>query len=317
MELRQLRYFVRVVELKSMGRAALELDLATSTLSQQISQLEGELATRLLQRRSTGVYPTDAGLDFFRQAQLILRQCEAAVSVAQKGRLSGHVSVGLAGTTAAMLAVPFVLAMRSRYPAVRVRIVEGLSGHLESLLNSRQLDLAILFDADAARRWSVIPLLDEQLFVIGRADLPGLPAGAETTLAGLDGLPLILPSGSHTLRTLVLEAFRQGGGTPNVVVEIDGVGSLMDAVRAGIGASIQPGALLSRLAPGGRHGDAAGLRAVRIADERMRRTSLLASLSDDELSPAGLAARVVMTELARQLADDGTWAGAASIAGPR
>lgn len=306
MELRQLKYFVRVVALRSMGRAALELDLATSTLSQQISQLEGELSTRLLQRKSTGVEPTDAGLDFFHQAQLILRQCEAAASIAQKGRLSGHVSVGLAGTTAAMLAVPFVRAMRERYPGVRVRIVEGLSGHLEGLLNSRQLDLAILFDADAARRWSLIPLLDERLFLIARPDLPGLPAQDEAPVQALAGLPLILPGGSHTLRTLVFDAWRQAGATPDVVVEIDGVASLMDAVRAGLGASIQPGAVLSRLDPN-------SLRAIRLADASVRRTSLLASLSDDELSPAGLAARVVMTALARRLAQDGSWAGATAL----
>ena len=52
MELRQMRYFVRVVELGSMGRAATELGLVTSALSQQISRLESELSTRLLQRIS-------------------------------------------------------------------------------------------------------------------------------------------------------------------------------------------------------------------------------------------------------------------------
>ena len=55
MELRQLRYFVRVVELGSMGRAADDLGVVTSALSQQISRLEGELATRLLQRGARGV----------------------------------------------------------------------------------------------------------------------------------------------------------------------------------------------------------------------------------------------------------------------
>ena len=54
MELRQIRYFVRVVELGSMSRAALELDMVQSALSQQISRLEGELSTRLLQRTAKG-----------------------------------------------------------------------------------------------------------------------------------------------------------------------------------------------------------------------------------------------------------------------
>jgi LysR family tcuABC transcriptional regulator len=54
-ELRQLRYFVRIVEAGSMSRAALELDMVQSALSQQIGRLEGELATRLLQRTPQGV----------------------------------------------------------------------------------------------------------------------------------------------------------------------------------------------------------------------------------------------------------------------
>ena len=54
MELRQLRYFVRTVELGSMGRAALDLGMVQSALSQQISRLEGELSTRLLQRTAKG-----------------------------------------------------------------------------------------------------------------------------------------------------------------------------------------------------------------------------------------------------------------------
>ncbi|WP_313759778.1 LysR family transcriptional regulator, partial [Diaphorobacter nitroreducens] len=70
MELRQLRYFVRVVELGSMSRAALDLNLVQSALSQQITRLEGELATRLLHRTPRGVAPTEAGAAFFREAQL-------------------------------------------------------------------------------------------------------------------------------------------------------------------------------------------------------------------------------------------------------
>lgn len=50
MELRQLRYFMKVLESASISRAALELNLVQSALSQQISRLERELSTRLLQR---------------------------------------------------------------------------------------------------------------------------------------------------------------------------------------------------------------------------------------------------------------------------
>jgi LysR family tcuABC transcriptional regulator len=310
MELRQLRYFVKACELGSMGHAALELGLATSALSQQISRLEGELATRLLNRGSTGVAPTDAGLAFLQQAQLTLRHADEAVRAAQQARLSGHVSIGLPPTTSSVLGVPLMRAMAERYPAVRLHLVEALSGHLGAMLNARRLDLAVLFQADAARRWSVLPLLDEKLFVIGRPDLPGLPAGRQVRLAQLGALPLIMPSAAHGLRATLAAAFARVRVTPNVVAEIDGLALLMDAVRAGHGATLQPGAATARLASGEAHEE---LARIRVADPQVGRRSLLTSLSDDELSPAALATRVVIADVARQLVRDGRWAGARTI----
>lgn len=131
MELRQLRYFARIVETGSMGRAALDLNIGVSALSQQIARLENELAIRLLQRTSRGVTPTSAGLAFYSQAQLALRHADDAILAAREARLSGHVSVGMAPSTASVLGVPFINAMRESYPDVRLHLVESLSGNLE------------------------------------------------------------------------------------------------------------------------------------------------------------------------------------------
>jgi LysR family tcuABC transcriptional regulator len=301
MELRQLRYFVRVVEAGSIGRAAMSLGMVTSALSQQISRLEGELATRLLQRSASGVVPTDAGLAFFRQAQLSLRHADDAIQAAQQARLAGHVSVGLPSTTAAILGAPFVQAMNQRYPDIRLHLVEALSGHLADMLNGRQLDLAIVFHAEAARRWSVTPLLDEPLFLCARRDMPGLPAGPTTRLDEIAGLTLVLPGGRHGLRASVNLAFQQAGHVPRVVAEVDGLALLMDVVQLGYAATIQPSSATARIAPG-------QLAMARIDEADLFRPNLLASLSDDELSPAALAARLVLADVSRRLARDGKWA---------
>ncbi len=306
MELRQLRYFIRTVELGSMGRAAADLGLVTSALSQQISRLEGELATRLLRRTAAGVVPTDAGLAFLHQAQLAVRHADAAVHAAQQSRLTGHVSVGLAPTTASVLGLPLMQALRERYPDVRLHLVESLSGHLAGMLNGRQLDLAVLFHTDAARRWSVMPLLHERLFLIAPPTLPGLPAGPperRVALAALADLPLILPSGPHGLRSTIDGAFAAAQARAQVVMEIDSLPLLMDAVTAGFGATLQPGAAIARL-------DAAQLTLREIADPQASRQNLLVSLSDDELSPAALAVRVVLADVARGLVRAGRWPGA-------
>lgn len=303
MELRQLRYFVKVCELRSMGRAALELGVVTSALSQQISRLESELSTRLLRRSSTGVAPTDAGLAFLQQAQLTLRHADEAMRAAQQARLSGHVSVGLAPTTAAVLGIPLMQAMQARYPDVRLHLVESLSGNLSAMLQARQLDLAVLFKTDTPRRWSIEPLLDESLFVLAARHLSLRPVTAKVRLAQLAELPLIMPSAGHGLRATLTAAFERVRIVPKVVAEIDGLALLMDAVRAGFGATIQPGAALARQPQD-------EVSSSRIADAHVGRRNLLVSLSDDELSPAALAARVVLADTARTLVMEGRWAGA-------
>lgn len=303
MELRQLRYFVRIIETGSMGSAAQDLDIGVSALSQQMSRLENELAIRLLQRTSRGVTPTNAGLAFYSQAQLALRHADDAILAAREARLSGHVSVGMAPSTASILGIPFIHAMQENYADVRLHVVESLSGNLERMINTRQIDLAVVFQKDKILRWSARPILEEQLFLIGShallAALPDHPITPEQ----LAGIPLIMPSQGHGLRGRLDAVCQEHALNVEIVAEIDGLALLMRAVRDGLGATLQPGAAISHL-------DNDALRVIGVHNPVLSRPNFLVSLSDDELTPAGLAARVVLTKVMRQLVDAGEWPGA-------
>lgn len=303
MELRQLRYFVRIIETGSMGSAAQDLDIGVSALSQQMSRLENELAICLLQRTSRGVTPTNAGLAFYSQAQLALRHADDAILAAREARLSGHVSVGMAPSTASILGIPFIHAMQENYADVRLHVVESLSGNLERMINTRQIDLAIVFQKDKILRWSARPILEEQLFLIGShallAALPDNPITPEQ----LAGIPLIMPSQGHGLRGRLDAVCQEHALNVEIVAEIDGLALLMRAVRDGLGATLQPGAAISHL-------DNDALRVIGVHNPVLSRPNFLVSLSDDELTPAGLAARVVLTKVMRQLVDAGEWPGA-------
>ncbi|HSV45662.1 MAG TPA: LysR substrate-binding domain-containing protein, partial [Ramlibacter sp.] len=233
---------------------------------------------------------------------------------AQQARLSGTVSVGLAPTTSAVLGLPLMQAMRERYPDVRLHMVESMSGHLTAMLNARQLDLAVLFDtrlhqarqAGGGRRWGVMPLLEEDLFLVRRAGAPRLPA--EIAIADLADEPLILPTGPHGLRSTLDTAFAGAGIAPRVVLEVDSLAMVMAAVDAGLGSTLQPWAAL------GRYPDAAQrFQCARLTDAPARRVNLLCTLSDDELSPAALAARVVLIDCVRSLVGEGRWFGATAL----
>jgi LysR family tcuABC transcriptional regulator len=296
-----------------MSRAALDLNMVQSALSQQITRLEGELATRLLHRSPQGVTPTEAGVAFYREAQLTLRHADQAVRAAQQSRLSGTVTVGLAPTTSAVMGLPLMRAMRTRYPDVRLHMVESMSGHLGDMLNARQLDLAVLFDSrrypqDSAgdkRRWQVQALLEEDLYLIRARKTPAVPLPDTLRMSALKTEPLILPTGGHGLRSTLDAVFARAKLVPNIVMEVDSLSMLMAAVDAGMGATVQPWAAL------GRHPDAAQrFQIARIADKQAQRINLLCSLSEDELSPAALAARVVLKDCVKSLIQTEAWTGA-------
>ncbi|MBX3631908.1 MAG: LysR family transcriptional regulator, partial [Simplicispira sp.] len=77
MDLRQLGYFVRVVELGSLTRAATVLRIAQPALGIQIKKLEVEFGAPLLVRHSRGVEPTDVGALLFEQAKALLTSADA------------------------------------------------------------------------------------------------------------------------------------------------------------------------------------------------------------------------------------------------
>ncbi|OMP96747.1 tricarballylate utilization LysR family transcriptional regulator TcuR [Raoultella terrigena] len=303
MELRQLRYFVRIVETGSMGSAALDLNIGVSALSQQMTRLESELSIRLLQRTSRGVTPTSAGLAFYFQAQLALRHADDAILAAREARLSGHVSVGMAPSTASILGMPFINAMRESYADVRLHVVESLSGNLERMINTRQIDLAVVFQKEKILRWGARPILEERLFLIGTYAVLADITDDAISPSQLANIPLIMPSQGHGLRGR-LEAIGQEHAIKlDIAAEIDGLTLLMRAVRSGLGATLQPGAAISHL-------DKEALRVIGVHNPILSRPNFLVSLSDDELTPAGLAARVVLSKVMRQLVDAGSWPGA-------
>jgi len=280
--------------------------MATSALSQQISRLESELSTRLLIRGTSGVTPTEAGYAFSRHATLALRHIDAASESAQGARLSGVVSLGLAPTTASILALPLIRAMARRYPNIRLQLVEGMSGHLAGLLKQRQIDLAVLFNDEAVAfaKSEAIPLLDERLFLIGaKSRTEDIHDYHPIALAQLEKLPLILPSRSHGLRASLDRSFAICATRPQIVMEIDSLAVILDIVADGLGYTIQPGAALARPLSD-------KLRVHSIADQDARRANLLASLAEQELSPAALALRAQLRLVITNLVRDGKWLGA-------
>jgi LysR family tcuABC transcriptional regulator len=307
MDIRQLKYFVQIVESGSLAKASRQLFIAQPALSQQMARLEGEVGKPLLVRSSRGVAPTENGEALYHHAKFMLRQMEQAVAVARQetAAVSGRVALGLAPTTVCQLGLPLTLHLRARYPGLRLNVVEGLSGHLEHMTRNGQLDLAVLFSQTAASDLSVEPLLDEELFVILPAASPLVPCDRTSLpLREVARLPLILPSPGHGLRRRIALEFERINLPLDAVAEIDSLPLLMSCVAQGMGATIKPMAAIRSL------GDTPQRwRCLRIDDAAMTRPNYLYALPPQKLSPCAVVVRDELRRVVRQLVDTGAWQG--------
>ena len=123
MELRQLRYFVRLAETLNFSEAAKTLCITQSTLSQQIKQLEQELDTQLLLRTSRSVALTEAGdelLPYARRTLIDAEECTARISDL-KNVLCGTLNIGVTYSFGPMLTETLVSFMKV-YPHVKLNI---------------------------------------------------------------------------------------------------------------------------------------------------------------------------------------------------
>jgi LysR family transcriptional regulator, regulatory protein for tcuABC len=306
MDMRQLRYFVQIVESGSLAKASRQLFIAQPALSQQMARLEQEVGKPLLVRSSRGVTATENGTALYHHAKFMLRQLDQAVSVARQdtAALSGRVTLGLAPTTNCQIGLPLIRHLREKLPGVIVNVVEGLSGHLEHMTRVGQLDLAVLFNQKAAAELTVEPLLEEDLFVILPRSSTLVAADRESlTLAEIADLPLILPSPGHGLRRRVALEFDRANIDIDPVAEIDSLPLLMHCLADGMGATIKPMAAIHAL----DKPDA--WRALTIAGAQLSRTNYLYALPPQKLSPCAAVVRDELKLLVRRLITSGEWQG--------
>lgn len=283
MDLRNLRYFVEIVEHGSMKRAAESLYVAQPALSQQVKKLEQELGVKLLSRSVRGVVPTPAGQALLQHARLILDQVHEAREAILAGQCEPHgdVVLGLPSSISAVLSVPLIVRMQEALPKVSLRVVEGTSGYVLEWLRAGQLDWCVLHEVQREAGVSAELLLHEELFLIERA--LERPRRKSVRFAELGGMDLILPGRDQGLRAMLELVARQHDVELVPKVEIDAFTQLKALTRLGIGKTILSRAAVAEEVARGE------LNAVRIVAPRLERHMYLARASNRRPSPAARA----------------------------
>ncbi|MFL9935933.1 LysR substrate-binding domain-containing protein [Paraburkholderia sp. RL18-103-BIB-C] len=305
MDLRQLRYFVAIVDAGSMARAAERIFVAQTSLSEHIKALERTLGTTLLERHPRGVRPTRAGRVLYEHANAILKMQQVIVEEVKScgDEVQGTVSVGMPNTVSEILAAPLLEAVLTHLPGVRLCLVQGFSGTLERSLLDGKLDISLLFITapQAAERLAVTHLLDEAMFVVmsnARAS-----RREAVRVAELEHEPLFCPHAEHGLTKVIMAYARHHGATLRIGAEVDSLPAMIGAATRELGYAVLPGGVFhaSELPP-----DVALLPFDPPLDRPL-------SLCKPRLRPAGsavLAVEATLLDVVGELVASGQWKGA-------
>lgn len=312
MEIRQIKYFVAVIDCGSLSRAARQVHVAQSALSKQMSALEDELGVQLFHRSHNGVTPSEAGKVFYEYALGMLKHLvDARAAVSSSPELvSGSIIVALPQSVATLLAMPLLRAVAARYPQVSFHLNEELTGNVMDQLTRGRVDLALFSSLDLPSQVLFSPLIEEDFYLIHRANAPDAPAAGEVSLAQALARPLVFPSQAHghCTRTLVERAVKERGlAAGDIAMEVNSVHILKSAVEAGIGHTIMPLNLAMREIEDGR------LVAHRIAVDGFSRTLGICSCASMPASPLKTLISELIREVVRSMCECGDWPGGRAL----
>lgn len=231
MEFRQLRYFVKVAELRSFSEASKALFISQSTLSQQIKQLEEELGVELLVRDSRHVSMSDYGEQYLPYAKQVLKDVDTSTERMNDVRQLkiGTLNVGATYTFCPLLA-DTVRDYMKKYPGIKLKIYCRSMENLMEMLEHGQLDVALSYKS--LQSYDDIDshiLFNSNLCVIAGKDNP-VAKKKRIRLAELENLPLVLPAKGLQARNAFDSLLYGQNFKFDVRLEIDDLSMLLDMV---------------------------------------------------------------------------------------
>jgi DNA-binding transcriptional LysR family regulator len=230
----EMQIFVRIVERRSFTQAAEDLLIPRATATNAIKRLENRLGTRLLERTTRAVAPTQDGAAYYERCVRLLADLDEAEDAFRGSEPAGLLRVNLQPTLARYFVFPALPAFLARYPRIQLhvgeddRLVDLVREGVDCVLRAGQLhDSAMV-----ARRAADL----EQVTVASPAYLERF--GTPAALADLVHHQAVHYVSTATGRPYPLEFMTATGlklATPPGVVSVTGTEAYTAAALAGLG----------------------------------------------------------------------------------
>jgi DNA-binding transcriptional LysR family regulator len=296
MELRQLEYFVAVVEEASFTKAAARVHVAQPGVSAQVRRLERELGQELLDRSGRSVVPTGAGRAVLPYARGALAAVDGARLAVDElaGLVRGHVAVGMVTACASVDLTDLLANFHHDHPGVEISLSEDNSDRLVLDVLEGRLDLAWVGVAGPPTAGLSAHLIVEEPVVAAVERTDPLAARNTVTLTHLRERALVcLPVGTG-VRSCVDDGFATAGFEPRIAFEASDPNVVARLATQGLGVAMLPESVA--------RANSALLHTLTVSRPRLRSRLELVWRTE---GPRGPAARELIAHARRSL----TWEG--------
>jgi LysR family nitrogen assimilation transcriptional regulator len=298
---RQLKYFLRISELKSFTKAAAVLHVAQPALSRQIQQLEADLGVQLFIRSDSGVTLTDAGRALSSRAVKLLDHLASVRDEisSYSDEIHGQLKFGIPPSFFDLLTSPLIQQYRAQFPAVELTIIEDISSTIHELILNGRLDIGIVLSIESMNGLTHKHLFDEQLFIAGAHGL--LDDEKSMPLEAISSRPLILTQQPNSMRVILEDVLRARNISHHVVLETNSTRLQSEMAAAGLGFTVLAYSAISKEIESGK------LSATPLEDLKV--TWTLVYSKDRELGNAAQQFIELLLELTVERSKTGKWPG--------
>lgn len=240
-EPKQILSFQTAILAGTIRAAADQLGLEPSTVSRNISALEKQLATALIERGRKGVMPTEAGLLLMDYIQRQTSEIEAlrsqfdALANMERGAVSIALGEGFVGDFSQSVLTKFM----QDHPEITYSLDVGATDHVRDAVIQDQAHLGLAFNIPSDPRLNVVAQTNHPLVVIcrrhGRYDSPDL-----VDIADLSLLPCGFLSKGYGVGAVIADMEATHGFRARAVLETGSIATLRAFVKNDLGVTLLP-----------------------------------------------------------------------------
>ncbi|KRK39385.1 LysR family transcriptional regulator [Levilactobacillus parabrevis] len=201
MELRVLRYFLMIVQEKTISKASARLHVSQPTVSRQLKELEEELGTTLFTRGNRTIQLTPDGEYFANQARQILSLTDKTLTnIHQETDISGAIYVGSAEARSVLTVAQAIGHLNQQHPHVQIHLVSTDASDIHSQLTSGVFDFGVVMDPTDKSDYDFLRLPGESRWGLLVQNSSPLAQQATVSLDDVAQTRLILPQQGGSAR---------------------------------------------------------------------------------------------------------------------